>query len=131
MVLRRFSNPALAALSRVFFALFAIAQVAPPGVAFAADDQGDLTVVVCTAHGSQTVLLSELTGEPAPESEDDSRSCTACMTTCRVGVDVSPTTIAAPLSPAPQAAAAHSESRLATILYVTRPPMPSRAPPHA
>lgn len=118
---------------RCVFALFALAQLMPAGFAVASDDKGDFTFVICTAHGQQTVSWEDVTGEPSPfETPDDpnrGQPCHACMTTCRIAAaeEVRFDRIE---HPAPlYYPVADRVAAAAPVLFVTRPPMPSRAPP--
>jgi len=112
-------------------ALFALAQLVPPGFALASDGDG-VELVICTADGPKSVSWEEFTGEPSPfdqPSGHEKPDCAACHTTCRVGAAVQPGveqfSYATPqYSPADFPGAATEPDVRKTL-----PPMPSRAPP--
>ena len=115
------------------FALFVLAQTVPPGMAFAAGDDG-FQIVICTADGEKSVSWEELTGEPSPFEEphqDDAGGgpCHACVKSCRGGMGEGPqTSVEALFSQKPRTAIPATLERT-TAYYLTGPPLPSRSPP--
>jgi hypothetical protein len=116
----------------IFVALFALGQLIPSGFALAADGAGGVDLVICTADGPKTVSWEEFTGEKSPfetPAEHEGRDCPACHTTCRAGLAVAPDLERLSHPWSGDYPAALPEAAGASVVFATRPPMPSRAPP--
>ncbi|MHA7871804.1 MAG: hypothetical protein ACX939_05580 [Hyphococcus sp.] len=119
-------------IKRAVVALFALAQIMPSGVAFAASDSG-FEFVICTADGPKSVIWEDMIGEPSPFNDPDQHDgaglCHACVASCRAGAGIAPE-----LEPHIENARSEGAGALAVafarpIIPAVRPPMPSRAPP--
>lgn len=118
-------------LARCLIAAFALAQIAPPGFAFAASDDGP-KIVICDGHGGALVSWKELTGDPSPYKapEDSSQqSCPACTLSCRTAAAIAPSPAPLEIRPAASFHVLALPAAEAAIAPRTLPPAPSRAPP--
>ena len=129
--MRLVAGKALWAVRVLIIALLVLVQTIPSGFALSSGNEG-FELVICTADGPKSVSWEEVTGEPSPFKspvDHEKPDCAACHSTCRVGAallsDIDRLFHVAPrfyLTSFPNAS-------VAPIVYATRPPMPSRAPP--
>ena len=125
-----------ARLRAVLVALFAASQLAPPGAAFAAGEDGEFLIVICTKDGAKTVSWEEATGEPSPfrtpEKDHSNGPCHACAAgACSIGKTALSQTFLPNVSLMAPVIATRAVKASSCEKVVVGPPLPSRSPPQA